>query len=290
MTAFLEKINIKSDESFSIGIFQDNLEESHWHYHNNFEISFITEGNGKRIVADSIVDFSPGDLVILGPNIPHVWLADKDIMTPTARKLEMVYLQFTSDIFFPQMTCLPEFTNIKRALNNSERGIQITGHTLYEVSELMLQLPYMKKFERFLHLLKILDIIGRSYSNIHLASESYMKGRFRPVNQRIEKVHDFLMTNYQNRINLSELANIVNMAEGSLCRMFRSTTGLSPFEYLNKIRIDFACKLLMDINLNISEISYDCGFLNISHFNKQFRKYTGLTPSLYRKQYLELRN
>lgn len=78
MSALFEKILIKADESFSIGIFQDNLKQSSWHYHNNFEISFITEGSGKRIVADSIEEFQPGDLVFIGRNLPHVWIADKD--------------------------------------------------------------------------------------------------------------------------------------------------------------------------------------------------------------------
>ena len=87
MSALFEKILLKEDESFFIGIFQDNLEKSTWHYHNNFEISFITEGSGKRIVADSIEEFQPGDLVFLGRNLPHVWIADKETRTPSNRKI-----------------------------------------------------------------------------------------------------------------------------------------------------------------------------------------------------------
>ena len=92
MPAYFEKINVRDDESFFIGIFQDNLEKSTWHYHDTFEISFITEGAGKRIVADSIEEFQPGDLVFIGQNLPHVWIADKETQTPTNRTLEMVYL------------------------------------------------------------------------------------------------------------------------------------------------------------------------------------------------------
>ena len=170
MTALLEKKIDKEGESFYIGIFQDNLEKSSWHYHNNFEISFITEGTGKRIVGDSIEEFQPGDLAFIGPNLPHVWIADKETRTPSNRTLEMVFLQFTSEVLCPQLLKLPEFKYIAKALSFSERGIQIVEQTLNEVSALMLQLPYLKSFERMLHFFKMMDIIGRSESNIQLAS------------------------------------------------------------------------------------------------------------------------
>jgi hypothetical protein len=175
MSALLEKIVVKKDESFFIGIFQDNLDKSTWHYHNNYEISFITEGSGKRIVGDSIEEFQPGDLVFLGHNLPHVWIADKEIRIPSNRTLEMVFLQFTSNVLSPQLLSLPELSFIKRALDLSERGIQIIGDTLNEVSEIMLQLPYLKSFDRMLHFFKMMDIIGKSKTNVQLASKEYFK-------------------------------------------------------------------------------------------------------------------
>ena len=185
MTALLEKIIVKEDESFFIGIFQDNLEKSTWHYHNNFEISFITEGSGKRIVGDSIEEFQPGDLAFIGPNLPHVWIADKETRMPSKRTLEMVFLQFNSNVLSAQLLILPEFSNVKRALDLSERGIQIIGQTLNEVSEIMLQLPYLKSFERMLHFYMLMDIIGKSKTNIQLASKEYHKIRFTTGNKRI---------------------------------------------------------------------------------------------------------
>jgi len=289
MTAFLEKINVKDDESFFIGIFQDNLEKSTWHYHNTFEISFITEGSGKRIVADSIEDFQPGDLVFIGQDLPHVWIADKEQRTPSNRTLEMVFLQFTSNVLSPPMLALPEFRNLKRALEFSERGIHIVGQTLNEVSEIMLQLPYLKSFDRMLHFFKMMDIIGKSESNIPLASEEYLNKRFRSGNNRIAAIHEYLMNNYREEVNLKRLAGLVNMAEGSLCRFFKVNMGKTVFEYLNQLRIEFACKLLMDQNLSVLEVCLDSGFNNLSHFNKQFRKVTGVTPTEYRKKYNLLR-
>jgi AraC-like DNA-binding protein len=288
MSALLEKILLKEDESFFIGIFQDNLEKSTWHYHNNFEISFITEGSGKRIVADSIEEFQPGDLVFIGRNLPHVWIADKELQTPSTRTLEMVFLQFTDQILGSQLLSLPEFKHVAKAMSFSERGIQIVGQTLNEVSELMLQMPYLKGFERMNHFFKIMDIIGKSDSHLHLASKEYLKTRFTTGNKRIAKIHEYLMNNYREEINLKQLAELVNMAEGSLCRFFRENMGMTLFEYLNQIKTDFACKLLMDPDLSILEVCLDSGFNNLSHFNKQFRKTTGNTPSEYRKKFKNL--
>ena len=289
MPALFEKIIVKEGESFSIGIFQDNLEKSTWHYHNNFEISFITEGSGKRIVGDSIEEFQPGDLVFIGRNLPHVWIADKESRIPTNRTLEMVFLQFTLNVLSPQLLILPEFCHVKRALDLSERGIQIIGDTLNKVSEIMLQLPYLIGFERMLHFFMMMDIIGESETNVPLASKEYLTSRFTTGNKRIEVIHNYLMNNYREDVNLKRLAALVNMAEGSLCRYFKMNMGITLFEYLNKIKTDFACKLLMNKDLGILDVCLDSGFNNISHFNKQFKKITGVPPSEYRKRFKGLR-
>ncbi len=289
MSASLEKIKRKDNESFSIGIFQDNFDKSSWHHHDNYEISFITEGSGKRIVADSIEEFQPGDLVFIGKNIPHVWIADKNYDSPTLRKLEMVYLQFSDDVLGAGLLTLPEFQFVAKALVLSERGIKIEAKTLNEVSDLMLQLPYLNSFDRMIVFLEMMNIIGKSEDIIQLASNEYISKRFTTKNKRIETIHQYLMNNYREEIDLSKIANLVSMAEGSLCRFFKTQMEMTIFEYLNKIKIDFACKLLMDKNLSITDVAMDSGFNNISHFNKQFKRITNLQPSEYRLRFKELK-
>jgi len=287
MTAFIEKPQKAGDESINIGIFQDNLDKGKWHYHNSYEISFITEGSGKRIVADSIEDFQPGDLVFIGRNLPHVWIADKKTRSISNRSLEMVSIQFTSIALIPQLLALPEFISVKKALEMSERGIQIVGQTLNEISEIMLQLPYLKNFERMMQFFRMMDIIGKSKSHIQLASQEYFVKSFKTANKRIEVIHDYMMRNYREEVNLMQLSELVNMAEGSLCRFFKMNMGTTIFEYLNTIKVDFACKLLMDNELSILDVCFDSGFNNLSHFNKQFKKNTGVPPSEYRKKFKE---
>ena len=161
--------------------------------------------------------------------------------------------------------------------------------TLNQVSEVMLQLPYLESFERMIHFFILMDLIGKSKTNVQLASKEYLKIRFKTGNKRVADIHEYLMNNYREEVNLKELAGLVNMAEGSLCRFFKMNMGITLFEYLNKIKIEFACKLLMDQDLSIMEVCFDSGFNNISHFNKQFKKTMGVPPFEYRKRFKGLR-
>ena len=284
MKELLEQIKLNPEESYYIGIFQDHIDQSRWHYHQEFELSFITEGSGKRIVGDSVEEFHPGDLIFIGPRIPHVWFSEQPKLDQhSGRTLESVYLLFNQDILPEELTSLPEFHYVNRALHLSERGMRITGDTLNQVSRIMLQLPYIYGIRRLMLFYEIMDLIGRSESFRFLASESYVRSKFETASNRVKGIHEFLMLNYREEINLEDIAEIVHMAPASACRFFKSNTGLTIFEYLNKIKIDYACKLLLNTDLNVVDISYDCGFNNLSHFNKQFRKFIGTTPTQFRK-------
>jgi len=284
MQELLQQIKLNPNESFFIGIFQDHIDQSRWHYHQEYELSFITEGSGSRIVGDSVEEFHPGDLIFLGPRIPHVWFSGSPVLNQhSGRTLESVYLLFNQDILPESLTSLPEFKEVNHALRLSERGIRITGDSLNQVSRIMLQLPYLSNMKRLMLFYEIMDIIGKSESFTYLASDQYIKTRFEPTNSRVKNIHEFLMLNYREEINLEKIAGIVHMAPASACRFFKASTGLTIFEYLNKIKIDYACKLLLNTELNVVDISYDCGFNNLSHFNKQFRKFLGKTPSEFRK-------
>jgi AraC-like DNA-binding protein len=283
MKELLEEIKLNPDESFFIGIFQDHIDKSHWHYHQEFELSFITEGSGKRIVGDSTEEFHTGDLIFIGPRIPHVWFPEeRHKRQHSGRTLESVYLLFNHDILPDSLTSLPEFNNIRKAIQLSERGVRITGDTLNEVSSIMLQLPYMSNVKRLMLFYEIMDLIGQSDSFSYLASADYVKSKFETANSRVNNIHEFLMKNYQNDIDLKEVAEVAHMAPASVCRFFKTSTGMTIFEYLNKIKIEYSCQLLLNTDLNILDISYDCGFNNLSHFNKQFKKIIAATPTQFR--------
>jgi len=280
----LEQIKRNPDESFFIGIFQDHIDQSAWHYHQAYELSFITEGAGHRIVGDSVEAFHPGDLIFIGPRIPHVWFSSASgSRQHSGRTLESVYLLFDQEILPGEIRALPEFRHVNRAIELSQRGIRIKGDTLNQVSRLMLQLPYLTSMKRLTLVYEIMDLIGQSESFVYLASSEYVKSKFESTNQRVKSIHEHLMKNYREDIRLEDIASLVHMAPASTSRFFKASTGLGIFEYLNKIKIDYACKLLLKTDLNVVDISYDCGFNNLSHFNKQFRKFVGKSPSEFRK-------
>ena len=284
MSQIPENSNSLQQPSINVGVFQDNLESINWHYHNYFEISFITEGTGKRFVADSMDEFQPGDMVFVGPNIPHTWVVDKEQYTTGKRKLEMVYVQFSEASLGKEMLSLSEFSNTDKALQIATRGVRIVGNSLNEVSNLMLQMPYANHFERYILFLEILNMIGKSEEVVLLASKEYINTRFHTDNQRIQTIYKFLMEHYREEIDLERIASLVNLAPGSLCRFFKKQLGKTIFEYLNFIKVDFACKLLMNNELSVADVAYDSGFNNLSHFNKQFRQITGVSPLKYRQR------
>jgi len=149
----------------------------------------------------------------------------------------------------------------------------------------LLQMPYSNRFNRYILFLELLDLIGKSSDLIPLASKEYINKRFNTENKRILTIHEYFMKHFRDEIDLAQIASLVNMAEGSLCRFFKLQVGLTIFEYLNKIKVDFACKLLMNKEISITEVAFDSGFNNLSHFNKQFKIITGVTPMVYRKRY-----
>jgi len=284
MKELLEQIKLNPKQSFFIGVFQDHIDQSRWHYHQEFELSFITEGSGRRIVGDSVETFYPGDLIFIGPRIPHVWFSDSPSMKQhSGRTLESVYLLFNHQILPEEITRLPEFSDVNRAIQYSERGLRITGNTLNQVSRIMLQLPYLSNIKRLMLFYEIMDMIGRSDSFSYLASAEYVKTRYHPVNSRVKRIHEYMMKNYREEVTLKEIADLVHMAPASASRFFKSATGLTVFEYLNKIKIDLARQLLLNTDMSVLDISFDCGFNNLSHFNKQFKKFNRLTPRQFRK-------
>lgn len=285
--AFLEQIIRDPGTSFYIGVFQDHIEKSTWHYHLEYEFSFITEGTGKRIVGDATEHFSPGDMTFIGPRLPHVWIPSGEYgALHTGRTLESVYLLFNQDIFPPALLSLPEFSNVRKAMRYAERGLKLLGDALNRTSAIMLQLPYLGNFQRLIRFYEIMDIIGASTDHQYLLSEGYKKKQFNSANARINMIHEYMMGNYHEQITLEDIAKHVHMAPGSVSRMFSKETGMTVFEYLNLIKVELSIQLLLHTDISIESICYDSGFNNLSHFNRQFKTVTGRTPGVYRKEHL----
>ena len=275
---------MNSSSSIQSGVFQQSFDKREWHYHDSYELIMISEGTGQRIVGDTMEEFKPGDLVFLGRRLPHLWISDPIKIDPGSDKcVESIFVQFEESFLDMKMIALSEFELVRKAIERSARGIVILGKSRDRISELMMQVPYLNGFEQILNTLSILNEIGKTDEFIYLTSEKYPMAVKLHGSERIRVIRNYFMQNYQQQIDLNNIAQLVNMQPASLCRFFKGETGQTLTEYINRMRIDLASKMLMNKTLKIEEIAFECGFNTISYFNRQFKKITGTTPLLYQK-------
>lgn len=279
----LEKVTLPTHSSFHTGVYNRPYFSGEWHYHPEFELLLITNGSGKRLVGDHGENFKTKDLVLLGGYLPHAWIPDtKYLREDSTENCESIYIQFKKEFFGSHFIEIPEFKGIKRVLNDAKRGIKIKGKHKNIIASYLTEIPNLTAIDQLLKLIKILDLIHLSGYDI-LASEDYFKKNSYFKSTRILKVHEFLIENYKKEISVELCATLVNMTIPSFCRFFKNETGYTFTNYLNKIRIDFAKKLLANTNIQIKEISFECGYNSVPYFNKQFKKIEGISPFSFRK-------
>ncbi len=278
----LEIIENSPFSSIHIGIYQHPYFKRSWHYHPEYELLLITSGYGRRMVGDHSEDFVKGDLVLLGPQLPHAWISDRDfIVSATEQYCESIYVQFNRSLFKNSFFEIGEFNGLQKTLDHSNRGLKIIGRYKAEVIELIRILPAMDPVNRMLTLLKILNLINKGQTRF-LASEKYLAEKFFFKSKRMNRVHIYLMEHFKSPLSVHDGAELVNMTVTSFCRFFKSQTETTFTRYLNIIRIGFARKLLENTDAPIKEIGYECGFSSISYFNQTFKRITGISPKLYR--------
>ncbi|UZO82608.1 AraC family transcriptional regulator [Aquimarina sp. ERC-38] len=283
----LEKIETSQHVSFHTGVYKQPYFNGNWHYHPEFELLLIVNGQGKRLVADHGEDFKVGDIVLLGGYLPHAWIPDaKYLKENSTEYCESVYVQFKKDIFGSHFVDIPELKGVRKVLRSSERGIKIEGKYKNEIIELLKGISKFSPLDQLLKLIKILDLINLSGYQI-LASEGYLNNSFYFKSNRIIKVHEFMMEHYKQDVSLNECAEMVNMTVSAFCRYFKSETNYTFTNYLNKVRIDFAKKLLINTNIPIKEIAFDCGYNSVPYFNRQFKKLEQVSPYTFRKSVKE---
>lgn len=254
-----------------------------WHYHSEYEILYVIKSYGTRYVGDHMGSFSEGSLMLVGSNVPHLWKNAPEFYSgdPKLRVNAMV-IQFPEDFVRGLRESYPEFQNIRELLIRSERGISFEGEESKLLGDELLNLLTLNGLERVLSFLKILERMSLSKNYKLLASEAY-KTRVAPgTEERLAKILNFIQLNYQNEILVDDLARKFNMNTSALCRYFKNKTSKPIMQYVNEMRIGYACKLLMDKKLTVSEICYASGFNNIVNFNRIFKRINGCSPTVYR--------
>ncbi|MNP92730.1 Bifunctional transcriptional activator/DNA repair enzyme AdaA [compost metagenome] len=224
-------------------------------------------------------------MVFLGSDIPHVWLNDEIYYQGINKlKAQAIVVYFNKDIFGPIFYDLKETQKISDLFNQAFRGLSITGKTNILVAKKLEKLVHKKNFEIIIGLFEILSILSESTDISFVNNEAYTPIHDRAKNDRLSDVFEYVKINFKQDISLIEIAKIANLTPTSFCRMFKSKTQKHFVEYLNEIRVSNACKFLIETDMGMSEIAYECGYKTASNFNKLFKKLTGTTPKEYRKK------
>lgn len=283
----LEKTKISSYLNSAISVLsrEESFFQAPFHSHPELELVYVKESFGKRIIGNSVTNFESGDMVFLGSDIPHVWLNDEIYYQNISKlKAKAIVVYFNKDIFGSAFYELQEAKKINSLFENAKKGLAITGKTNKLVAKKLEQLVEKQNFEVILGLFEILSILSETADINFINTESYTTINDSYKKDRLTDVYQYIKENYKKEISLDEVAQIANLTPTSFCRMFKSKTKKNFVEYLNEIRISNACKQLIETDMSISEIAYNCGYKTVSNFNKLFKKNTGNTPKEYKNK------
>jgi len=248
------------------------------HFHSDYELNMVCNTSGKRIVGDSMEQFSDFDLILIGPNLPHVWKA------PTNDDTHVITIQFHDQILSSFLMGKRLFAPIRDMLARSNRGLDFSEEVRGRMKDRILALSQSHGFSTALDFFSILYDLSTSQGQRTLASSTYDTASVirDTKSRRIARVCSFIEENYQEEVNLALVAGQIGMSESAFSHFFKKRTNRSFISYLNDVRIGHATKMLFETTHSISEIAYLTGFHNISNFNRIFRKIKGQTPSEYR--------
>lgn len=283
MKPVLEHLPLEPEESFVVKFFDYIYCPTPWHFHPEYELVLVTESTGKRFIGDNISNFKPGNLAFIGPNLPHLYHNDPAYYKPKSRlRAKSIVIHFSESSFGGNFLSLPETRKLQALFVRSQRGLEITGRTNEQISEKMHELVGLKGLVRWMKLLEILHILSESGDYRYISSAN-VRGQNELESDRLNTIFEFVMKNFKHSLSIAEVARMVNLAENSFSRYFSLRTRKTFTCFVNEIRLNHACQLLIENKMSISEICFECGFNNLSNFNRQFKNAYHMNPFLYRK-------
>ena len=282
MEIIYEKIFVSHNYSFITRKLQLASNTTKIHSHRNFELNYIASGSGKRIVGNSISGYAKGDLVLLGPNIPHCWdnlEAEQDTIA------ECIVTHFNENIISSDFFNIPELEQVVALLKNASNGIWFKGKKTEKVGQTLKKMVALKGLERYIELLKVFQLLLEIEERENLALPSVLTNSFETDQDQINKIYEYVFNNIQTGIKLKEASALVFKEPGSFCRYFKKKTNQTFMDYVKNVRIGMAAKLLAETDKQITQICYECGYNNLANFNHYFRVIMKKTPSEYRKEF-----
>ncbi|TLD71217.1 helix-turn-helix domain-containing protein [Phragmitibacter flavus] len=256
-----------------------------WHFHPEHQITLVLKSKGYRIVGDSMERLKPGDLVLVGSNLPHVWHQDE-----TAPKsddaVHAIVIRFLDNFMGADFMQRPELEAVRGLLRKAGRGLRVTGQTRVEAEARLLKLVECEGLARLIELLGVLELLAHSCDLTPLSSPTYQATSVQVGTQgRMHRVLQYIHANLSEEIDRDEVARRANLSEGAFSRFFKARTGRTLPQYVNELRIGRACLLLAETDRKVVEVAAECGFENLANFNRQFLKTTHKTPRDWRREF-----
>ena len=287
----LLKVTNAPTQSFSVR--QDLVPyiNNKWHYHPEVELIHFKKGTGTQFVGDNIKRFRPGDVVLIGTQLPHYWRFDDIYFEPSPKATADVRVaHFCENFWGDKFLSLPENQPIKGILEKAKRGIQVTGKTKKDVADLLEKLLLTEGPQRIMLLMEALMLIRNCSQVISLSSMGFKNNFEETEKNRINAIYDYSLNNFRRKIQLKEIADIARISPNSFCRYFKSRTRKTYTQFIIELKVGQACKLLIDNELSIKQICYESGFNNFAGFHKYFKIITGKSPLSYQKEFFHTKN
>lgn len=276
----LELVGVRDDQSFKIWSHGYPYRTVRWHFHPEYELHLVTATQGDRYVGDHIGPFDAGDLVLVGPNLPHNWISE----VPAGETVEerCLILQFTDAFIHAGMTTFPELRFLQPLLSEALRGVRFESVLAERVAPLMRDLLAASDARRISLFAEILDLIGHADRRTPLASVGFQPQPSAYLSTSMNLVLQHIGRNFTRDLNETELARLSRQSVSTFARSFRKHTGTTFVQYVNALRIELACQYLGQDDLTVTAICHEVGFNNVSNFNRQFLTLKGMPPSKFR--------
>lgn len=283
MRATLEQLNESAETSFLYRRFTQERLDAPFHFHPELELTLILAGQGKRMVGRAVSNFEAGDLVLLGPNLPHTWSGNQPANSKEVSR--SIVIQFKENFVGQQFWEVPEMGNIRNLFQKAQSGVHIKGKTRDWVAGKMERGNQLPPLQKLLQLIEILQTIAVSEETelVDLQLDHYSPSTLE--SDRFQKVYAYMIEHFRQEIPLETVARLANLTPTSFCRFFKKTARKSFVDTLTEFRVKHACQLVSGTSKPISEICFESGFGNISYFNKTFKKVVGESPVRYRKMF-----
>lgn len=281
MKAEYERIEPDHGSSFRFIDWESVNDRFYWHHHPEYEIIYVKKGRGRRQIGTQIAPYEEGELVLMGPNLPHLGFG----YGVEGEHREFI-VQFKADFLGEHFLAKPELHAVRRLFERAKQGVCFGGATADVVGQRLHDFKHLPPFERLVELLKILNIMASSAESHTISADGAQVEFSSKEKERIEKIYQFVSLHFRSDIQLPEVAEIVGLTVPSFCRYFKKITQMTFTDFVNEYRINQAQKLLSQ-GSTVIEACFESGFNTPSHFNKTFKDITGKSPSVYQAEIME---